>query len=61
MDTCIIKLACILRKIRAACFDNLGIHLNQVDTLDALISCQFLNDASVSCTDYEDVLNVGMH
>ena len=61
MHACIIELAGVLRKISAASFNNLGIHLDQVDTLNALISRKFLNYAAVSCADDKDILNIGMN
>ena len=58
MHATIVHTTGIARKVRTAGLDNLRIHLDEVDTLDAVIAGELPHDTAVTGTDDEDVLRV---
>ena len=58
MHATIVHTAGIARKICTAGLDDLRVHLDEVDALDAVIAGELPHDAAVTGTDDEDVLRV---
>ena len=60
VDAAVVETGGVLGQVGPAGLDDLGVHLHQVDPLDALVAGQLLDHAAVAGADDQHVLDAGM-
>ena len=61
MHAAVVHAAGVAGQVGTAGLDDLGVHLDKVDALDAVVARQLAHDAAVARADDQDVLGLAVH